>query len=304
MSIQVAIADDEPLARRRLLRFLKDVPDAEVVAECGDGQAALAALAKGGIDLLFLDVQMPGMDGFEVVAAHVAAHGAEKVPATVFVTAYDEYAIRAFDAHALDYLLKPVTAERFDRAFKRAREHLERVASVESRKRLVALLSQVLEGEGAAQALAGAAGLVPPSASGTPPAAPATPALSTATSNGGLAAPAPGHTATRIVVRHDGRVYFVRTADVDWFEADGNYVKVHAGRQVHVIRETIGALEAQLDRAQFARIHRSTVVNLDRIQELQPWFAGDYVVLLRDGTKLKLSRTYREQLQERLQALR
>ena len=105
-------------------------------------------------------------------------------------------------------------------------------------------------------------------------------------------------------MRHDGRVYFVRTADVDWFEADGNYVKVHAGKQVHVIRETIGALEAQLDRNQFARIHRSTVVNLDRIQELQPWFAGDYVVLLRDGTKLKLSRTYREQLQVRLQALR
>ena len=297
MPIQVAIADDEPLARRRLLRFLKEVPDATVVAECGDGHEAVAALAKGGIDLLFLDVQMPGMDGFEVVAAHVAAHGAEKMPATVFVTAYDEHAIRAFDVHALDYLLKPVTAERFDRAFKRVREHLERVASVETRKRLVQMLSQVLDGEAAptAQGLAAAAAL---SATAATPAASNAPA---ATKGNGAAA---GHTASRIVVRHDGRVYFVRTADVDWFEADGNYVKVHAGKQVHVIRETIAALEAQLDRSQFARIHRSTIVNLDRIQELQPWFAGDYVVLLRDGTKLKLSRTYREQLQVRLQALR
>ena len=295
MPIQVAIADDEPLARRRLQRFLKDVPDADVVAECSDGTEALAALAKGGIDLLFLDVQMPGMDGFEVVAAH----GAERMPATVFVTAYDEHAIRAFDVHALDYLLKPVTAERFDRAFQRAREHMERLASVESRKRLVAMLSQVLEGESGAagqmaQALAAAAGAAMPTAgSGTPGAAAAP-----------NAAPVAAHTSSRIVVRNDGRVYFVRTADVDWFEADGNYVKVHAGKQVHVIRETIGALEAQLDHTQFARIHRSTVVNLDRIQELQPWFAGDYVVLLRDGTKLKLSRTYREQLQVRLQALR
>ena len=288
MPIQVAIADDEPLARRRLVRFLKDVPDADVVAECGDGPEALAALAKGGIDLIFLDVQMPGMDGFEVVATH----GADRMPATVFVTAYDEHAIRAFDVHALDYLLKPVTADRFDRAFKRVREHLERVASVETRKRLVAMLSQVLDPESAqaAQAIAAAA-------TGQQPAA-------AAAQGANSAAAAPGHTASRIVVRHDGRVYFVRTADVDWFEADGNYVKVHAGKQVHVIRETIGTLESQLDRNQFARIHRSTVVNLDRIQELQPWFAGDYVVLLRDGTKLKLSRTYREQLQVRLQALR
>src|SRR5215207_789284 len=201
MPIQVAIADDEPLARRRLLRFLKEVPDAEVVAECGDGPAALAALAKGGIDLLFLDVQMPGMDGFEVLAAHVAAHGAERMPATVFVTAYDEYAIRAFDTHALDYLLKPVTADRFERAFKRAREHLERVASVESRKRLVALLSQVLEGEGAAQAIAGAAGLATPSSH----AASAALAGSAAGAPNGPGAepPAPAHTASRIVVRHD-----------------------------------------------------------------------------------------------------
>src|SRR5215218_303082 len=160
MPIQVAIADDEPLARRRLLRFLKDVPDAIVVAECSDGAEAVAALARGGIDLLFLDVQMPGMDGFEVVAQHVATCGADRMPGTVFVTAYDEHAIRAFEVHALDYLLKPVTAERFERAFKRAREHLERVASVETRKRLVQMLSQVLEGDSAqvAQALAAAAG--------------------------------------------------------------------------------------------------------------------------------------------------
>lgn len=288
MPINVAIADDEPLARRRLLRFLKDIPDAVVVAECGDGHEAVAALAKGGIDLLFLDVQMPGMDGFEVVATH----GAERMPATIFVTAYDEHAIRAFEVHALDYLLKPATAERFEKAFQRARDHLERTQSVEARRRLVAMLSQVLEGEtAAALAAASTSGL---SSLGAAPAAPAAPA----------AAAPQGHTASRIVVRHDGRVYFVRTADVDWCEADGNYVKVHTGKQVHVIRETIGALEAQLDRSQFARIHRSTIVNLDRIQELQPWFAGDYVVLLRDGTKLKLSRTYREQLQVRLQALR
>jgi two-component system LytT family response regulator len=302
MPIQVAIADDEPLARRRLQRFLKDVPDAEVVAECGDGPETIAALQKGGIDLLFLDVQMPGTDGFEVVATF----GAERMPATVFVTAYDEHAVRAFEVHALDYLLKPVTAERFEQAFQRAREHLERVASVEARKRLVAMLSQVLEGEASPGMAALAAAAGGPTA-GAPAAGPAATngTMHAAAGAAAAAGGAPsGHTASRIIVRNDGRVYFVRTADVDWFEADGNYVKVHAGKQVHVIRETIGALEAQLDRAQFARIHRSTIVNLDRIQELQPWFAGDYVVLLRDGTKLKLSRTHREQLQVRLQALR
>jgi two-component system, LytTR family, response regulator len=289
MPIRVAIADDEPLARRRLQRFVRAEADAELVAESGDGPETLAMLEREDIDLLFLDVQMPGMDGFAVVDAR----GPARMPTVVFVTAFDEHAIRAFEVNALDYLLKPVTAERFQRAFQRARDHHARAASVESRERLVALLAQVLDVERAAAL--GAAHAPPPAAPANG-AAPAAPAASATAATSPLA--------SRILIRSDGRVFFVRAADVDWFEAHGNYVRVHVGKTTHVIRETIGALEGALDPALFARIHRSTIVNLDRIGELQPWFAGDYLVLLRDGTKLKLSRTYREQLQQRLQALR
>jgi two-component system LytT family response regulator len=268
MPLRVLLADDEAIARRRLIRFLRAEPDVQIVAECGGGIEATEALDAHAVDLAILDVQMPDMDGLQVVAAR----GPERMPAVIFVTAYDEYAVRAFEVHALDYLLKPVTAERFHAAFGRARQHLERSLSSQRGERLAALLAQVLAGDGALP------GVEPPSV------------------------PQARH-ADRLTVKTDGRVYFVKTSEVDWIQAEGNYVRVHAGAATHLIRETLNAVETLLDPAQFSRIHRSTIVNLDRIREMQAWFAGDYVVILKDGTQLKLSRTYREHLQTRLRAI-
>jgi two-component system LytT family response regulator len=283
MPIHVLLADDEPLARRRLLRFLRAESEVEIAAECATGAEAVAALAQGGVDLALLDVQMPDLDGFGVIAEV----GPERMPPVVFVTAYDAYALRAFEVHALDYLLKPVTAERFREAFARARAHLERANAAEMGRRLRAMLAQVLEDGGAA----GVAGAASAALAGEP-------------ASGGMGGAAPrARPVDRLTIKAEGRVYFLRAADVDWVEAHGNHVKLHVGKQVHLLRETVVALEGALDPRQFARIHRGTIVNLDRIRELQPWFAGDYLVLLKDGTQLKLSRTYREQLQQRLHAL-
>ena len=285
MTYRVLIADDEPLARRRLGRFLRAEPDVEVVAECASGGEAAEALSAAGgeIDLALLDIQMPELDGFGVIDQV----GAERMPPVIFVTAYDAFALKAFEVHALDYLLKPLGARRFRTAFRRARAQHERARSAEAAERLRALLAHVAaegalggEGEGAR-------------AAGTP-APGAAPAVA--------AAPRARY-ADRVTVKHDGRVFFVSLADVDWFESDGNRVRVHVGRATHVGRETLAAIEAAVDPDRFARIHRGTIVNLDRIRELQPWFGGDYVVLLRDGTKLKLSRTYWEGLQARLRVI-
>jgi two-component system LytT family response regulator len=183
--------------------------------------------------------------------------------------------------NAVDYVLKPFDGERFRAAFQRARTTLEQKNSAEAGRRIKALLEEVL-GEQRAQALTAG--------------------------NGGAAVPA-GATVPRaryldrLMVKHDGRVFFVKVTDVDWFEASGNYVRVHVGRASHLIRETMHGIEAQLDPNLFARIHRAVIVNMDRIRELQPWFAGDYIVILRDGRQLKLSRTYREALQSRMHRL-
>jgi two-component system LytT family response regulator len=276
MTMRVLIVDDEPIARRRLSRLLKMEEDVEVVDEVGSGSDALAAIKERKPDLVFLDVQMPDMDGFGVVSA---LGGETSMPAIVFVTAYNEYAVKAFDVNAVDYLLKPFDPDRFRSAFSRARTHLEQKSSAEAGRRIKALLEEVL-GEDRAQALAAAGG----NGHGAPAAAPV----------------ARTRYLDRLMVKHDGRVFFVKVADVDWFEASGNYVRVHVGRVSHLIRETMHGIEAQLDPNQFARIHRAVIVNLDRIRELQPWFAGDYIVILRDGRQLKLSRTYREALQARM----
>jgi two-component system LytT family response regulator len=278
MTMRVLIVDDEPIARRRLSRLLKLEDDVEVVDEVGSGRDAVAAIRESKPDLVFLDVQMPDIDGFGVVAEL----GSEPLPAIIFVTAYNEYAVKAFDVNAIDYILKPFDPDRFRSAFARARTHLEQKSSAEAGRRIKALLEEVL-GEERAQALAAGAG----NGNGHGKAAPAAPA------------PRARHL-DRLMVKHDGRVYFVKVSDVDWFEAAGNYVRVHVGRVSHLIRETMHGIESQLDPNQFARIHRAVIVNLDRIRELQPWFAGDYIVILRDGRQLKLSRTYREALQARM----
>lgn len=279
MPIRVLIVDDEPIARRRMRRLLRLEEDVDVVEEVGSGREAIDVINRERPDLVLLDVQMPDIDGFGVVEAL----GVEHMPPTIFVTAYNEYAVRAFDVHAIDYLLKPFDPDRFKAAFQRARSHLEQVSSAEQGRKIRALLEQVL-GEGATASIGG------PSMNGG--------------GGGGIAVQTVRHRyVDRLMVKHDGRVFFVKASDVDWFEAAGNYVRIHTGKVSHLIRETMQRIETQLDPAMFVRIHRAVIVNLDRIRELQPWFAGDYVVILRDGRQLKLSRTYREHLHTRMQRL-
>ena len=268
MSLRALIVDDEPIARRRIARLVRAEPDIEIVGECGSGKEAVAALRAQPVDLLFLDVQMPDCDGFGVLAAV----GAERLPTVVFITAYDEYAIRAFEVHAVDYVLKPVQADRFHAAVAHARDQIAQATTAQSGRRLRALLEQ---------ALADREPALPPV--GDDP-------------------PGSRHL-ERITVRRDGKVVFVKTTDVDWFGAEGNYVRLHVGKVTHVIRQTMQALERQLPRRRFARIHRATIVNLDSVRELQPWFAGDSLVILRDGTQLKVTRTYRAALEARLSQL-
>jgi two-component system LytT family response regulator len=253
VSIRVLIVDDEPLARQRLRSLLEAQPDLRLLGECASGPEAVEAVREQRPDLIFLDVQMPGMDGFGVLKAIQD----EPMPAVVFVTAYDRYAIQAFEVHALDYLLKPFDQERFQKALQRARGHLAGGKEGESDVRVRAALSE-LEGQ-----------------------------------PGGAAKPL-----DRIVIKSSGKVFFLRVEEIDWIEAAGNYLRLHVGREAHLLRETLSKLEAQLDPSKFLRIHRSTMVNVESIRELQPAFHGDYVVILRDGTELPLSRTYRQKLQE------
>jgi two-component system LytT family response regulator len=248
---RVVIADDEPLARERLRMLLEGQEDIEVVAECQDGTQAIDTIRRLRPDLVFLDVQMPGATGFEVVAAL----DQERLPLVVFVTAFDKYALRAFDVHALDYLLKPFDRDRFLQALARARNQLDRPANGDLRRRLLDLVRDL---------------------------EPAPPRLD------------------RFVIKAGGRVFFVRADEIDWIESAGNYVKLHVGTDVHLFRETMNALESQLSPETFYRIHRCYIVNIERVKELQPWFNGEYVVLLRTGAKLTLSRGYREKLQDRI----
>jgi two-component system LytT family response regulator len=234
--VSVVVADDEPLGRQRIVRLLAQEPDAHVVAVCADGATALAAVRRHNPDLLFLDVQMPSLDGFSVIR-QTSAGGR---PAVIFVTAHDQYALQAFDADALDYLLKPFDEERFHRAYVRARERLHRPAEPEP------------------------------------------------------AAADEGMHPDRLAVKREGTVYFVKIADVDWVEAASNYVRLHTGRETHLLRESMTGIGARLDPRRFLRIHRTAIVNVDRIRELQPWFSGEYIVILQDGTKLKVSRGYRD----------
>jgi len=246
VSIRAVIVDDEELARRGLRKRLERTPDVEVVAECRNGREAIDALRRVAPDLVFLDVQMPGKSGFDVVQAI----GWEACPHIVFVTAHDRYAIRAFQVNALDYLLKPIDDERLEAALQRAREALSRQQDSEFGRRLAALLGDVDR--------------KPPQPE-------------------------------RLVVRSGGRVVFVRVREIDWVEATGDYVTLHCAKKSWLVRESLSALESKLG-APFARIHRSSVVNVERIQELQPLDNGEYLVLLRDGTQLKLSRNYRQAL--------
>jgi two-component system LytT family response regulator len=249
MKLTATIVDDEPLARERIRTLLEAEGDIEILAECGSGPDALEALGVRRPDLLFLDVQMPEMDGFEVLRAL-----GTPLPLVIFVTAFDEHAVKAFEAQALDYVLKPFKVVRFKAALARAREQLARRQPDDATRRLLAMLEQ----QGARPEYL-----------------------------------------SRIVVRDRNKVRFIKTADIDWIEASGNYVVLHAGKENHVVRETLGAFETQLSPKEFVRVSRSAIVNLDRVEHIEPTFNNEHVIVLSSGAKLAMTRGLRE-LQDKL----
>jgi two-component system LytT family response regulator len=241
------IVDDEPLAREGLRLLLAGDPDVAAVHEAKDGREAVAALRETRPDLVFLDVQMPEMDGLAVIREI----GPENMPAVVFVTAHDTYAIQAFEVNALDYLLKPVTRERFAQALARAKARLRTQPAAEASRQILSLLETI-----------------------------------------GL----PSRALKRLAVRSAGKTTFVDIVDVDWIEAAENYVKLHSGRASHLVHVAMNTLEKSLDPETFLRIHRSIIVNLGRIRDLQPGVHGEYSITLQDGTRLQSGRTYADRL--------
>ncbi|HEY4358046.1 MAG TPA: LytTR family DNA-binding domain-containing protein [Acidobacteriaceae bacterium] len=245
MTLRALVVDDEALARKALLRLLKNEAGISVVGQCEDGESAVNAIRQLQPDLVFLDVQMPEMDGFRVVEAI----GVERMPTTIFVTAFDRYALHAFDANAVDYLLKPFAPDRLARALARARDrHLGR-QDQDAARRLFSLLDGTRSQTDYAQ---------------------------------------------RLTVSTRGRIRFIPVGDIDWIEADGNYARLHVAREVHDVRETLQSLTEKLDPRDFVRIHRSTIVNMNRVREVHPWFQGGHVVLLKNGEELRMSRYQRE----------
>ena len=250
MTLRALVVDDEPLARTALVRLLKRERDIQLVGQCGDGESAVETIRSAQPNIVFLDIQMPEMDGFQVVETI----GVEKMPVTVFVTAFDRYAIRAFDANAVDYLLKPFEPERFARALARARDRCLGRQDGESAERLFALLNSRMQSD----------------------------------------------YAQRIAVAVGGRIVFVAVNEIDWIEAEGNYARLHAARKVYDVRETLQSLMEKLDPREFVRIHRSTIVNVQRIREVQPWFRGGHIVLLESGEQLRMSRYQRDAVERLL----
>jgi two-component system, LytTR family, response regulator len=247
VTIRAVIVDDEPLARRRISNLLAEADDVEVIAECANGREAIQAIEESPPDLLFLDIQMPELDGFDVLQAI----GIGLLPVVIFVTAYDQFALRAFEAHALDYLLKPFDDERFEAALERARERIRQQQGGDLDRRLRALLEEVRGGGGYLQ---------------------------------------------RLVVPKGHRSVFIRTEEIDWIEAERNYIRLHVDGQGYLLRENLSRIESALDPERFCRIHRSTIVNIDRIQAVESLFRGEYLVMLHDGTKLTSGRSYRRTL--------
>jgi len=245
--IRAIVVDDEPLARQRLRQLLAEQSDIKLERECTNGLEAVEAIDELKPDLVFLDVQMPELDGFGVVDAV----GPEHMPAVLFVTAFDQHALKAFEVHALDYLLKPFDRERFSTALERARRWIGDGDS--QRQSLAPLLEQVHQGRPASD---------------------------------------------RILVKSGVHHVFVKLAAIQWVEAEDNYVRLHVEGTSHLVRQTLSGMLGRLDARRFRRIHRSAIVNLDFVQELSPWSSGDYAVLMKDGTKLTLSRTFRDQFGE------
>lgn len=247
--IRALIVDDEPLARRRVRKLLSTDPQIEIIGECANGSDAIAQLQTESPHLVFLDVQMPRINGFDVLEAV----DKEKMPLVIFVTAYDKYAVRAFEVHAIDYLLKPYSVSRFQEAVQQAKHRLQTEHNEDITARTFALLEELKNNSRYIE---------------------------------------------RLTIKTNDCVLFIKVADIDWIEAQDKYVRLHVGRESHLLREAISNLEARLDPKQFLRVHRSHIVNIDRIQKLEAWFHNEYKVVLRDGTKLIMSRSQRKRLSE------
>ena len=248
MSIRCLIIDDEPLSRERVASLLRTVPDADIVGTCENGADAVDAIGELAPDLVFLDVQMPELDGFGVLAAIAR----DSMPEVIFVTAHDKYALKAFEVHAQDYLLKPFDPDRLFDAFRRAAERIRQSRMGGSNARLLALIDDIERVR--------------------------------------------SHR-TRVPIKSDGRVTFLPVEEIDWIESSDNHVKIHAKGETHVLRRTLQSMQASLSPTDFVRVHRSSIVNVTRIEEIQPWFNGEYIVVLRDGTKVQSSRGYRARLE-------
>lgn len=247
--IRALIVDDEPLARRRIRKLLSRDGDVEVIGDCANGYEAINAITEHNPDLLFLDVQMPEIDGFAVLE-RIDPH---KLPFVIFVTAYDRYAFKAFEVSAVDYLLKPFDRKRFEKALQRVKTRSLTERGSELNQQTIALLRELR---------------------------------------------ARSRHLDRLLIKSAGRAFFLKTEEIDWIEAEGKYVRLHIGRESYLLREGIGSLETQLDPRKLVRIHRSTIVNIDRVKEFQPWFNHEYRVVLLDGTELMLSRSCRKKLAE------
>ena len=253
MTYRAIVVDDEPLARRGIISRLKSYPQFEVVKECGNGEDALAAITEHQPDLVFLDVQMPEMDGFEMLERLLP----EDRPAVIFLTAFDQYALRAFDVHATDYLLKPIDDVRFTEAIDRVQRVLQMEKDTTLGERLESLLSDLHAGK-----------------------------------------PRGAH--QRFAIRNGRRIFFITSNEVEWIEAQGDYAALHVHGKTHLLREPLHILERRLDQATFVRIHRSTIVRLDQIAEMQALANRDCLLRLKDGTTLRVSRSYSDRLQEAL----
>ncbi|HEV8610008.1 MAG TPA: LytTR family DNA-binding domain-containing protein [Thermoanaerobaculia bacterium] len=249
MKIRALIADDEPLAREWVRSAVAEDPDLEVIGEAGDGFEAAEAIRRLKPDLVFLDVQMPGLDGFGVLEAL----SPEEIPAVVFVTAFDQYAVRAFEAQAVDYLMKPFSRERVEEAVRRVRELVKGKSLEDFRESIAKIVEKIRRDRSYPE---------------------------------------------WVLLKAEGKNVFVKVRDIDWIESSRNNVRIHVGQNLYLLHETTTAIASRLDPKRFLRIHRSAIVNIERIRELHPWFNGDYAVILRDGTQLTLSASYRDRLRE------
>jgi two-component system LytT family response regulator len=261
--LRALIVDDESLGRRGLRLRLQKHGDVEIVGECSNGREALRAIPELSPDIVFLDIQMPGIDGFEVVRSLQA----DGMPLVVFVTAFDQYAVQAFDVHAVDYILKPADDERLARALLRARERLHGANAAADKQRLLEVIGD-LSGRPAAQ-------------------------VEEWKGNGSAS---PHSYPDRIGINDGGEITLVAAAEIDWVDAAGDYMCIHAGGRIHVMRSTMKSLESQLDPAVFQRVHRSTIVNTKRIRQVCPHMNGEYHLVLEGGARLKMSRSYRDRI--------